>query len=391
MKFQKNWFDKKWVAYTIATCSAVLLYVILLHLPVIGGVLEKIFDFIFPVFAGLLIAYLLDPIVGFFQKHLFRKIKSEKLGRNLSIFMTLIVVGGAIALFFVTIVPPIVRSIVNLVLNMNQYILTLENMIANLASLSDRINLDLTKINEVLDNVTSIVQNFFTENIQSILMTSVSIGTHIFTTVIACIIAIYFLADKVRLKAGAKRFYRLFVNQKHYDATRVFVKRCNHIIYSYVGFDIVDALIVGAANAVFMKIVGMPFVVLVSTLVGIFNLAPTFGPIIGAVIGAIILVLVNPWHALFFLIFTIVIQAIDGYMIKPKLFGDVLGVPAVWILICIIVGGRMFGVAGIMLAIPLAAISDFVYREVICVKLESRRRKLDKQQDKKKEDPEEEV
>ena len=119
----------------------------------------------------------------------------------------------------------------------------------------------------------------------------------------------------------------------------------------------------------------MPYNILISVVVGITNLAPTFGPIVGGLIGAFILLLVNPWQALWFILFTLVLQTIDGYILKPKLFGNSFGVSSIWILITIIVGGRMFGVWGILLAIPFAAIADYFYRDVIWKKLEKRAKK----------------
>jgi predicted PurR-regulated permease PerM len=124
-----------------------------------------------------------------------------------------------------------------------------------------------------------------------------------------------------------------------------------------------------------MLIVRMPYSVLISVIVGVTNLAPTFGPIVGAVIGAFILVLVEPWQALVFLIFTIVLQTLDGYILKPKLFGGSLGVSALMILISIILGGRLFGVMGILVAIPFAAILDFTWKDFVLKKLEERHAK----------------
>ena len=114
-----------------------------------------------------------------------------------------------------------------------------------------------------------------------------------------------------------------------------------------------------------MLIMGMPYAGVISLVVGVTNLAPTFGPIFGAVVGGIILVLVNPWYMLWFLIFTAILQTLDGYVIKPKLFGDTLGVSSLWILIAIVVGGRMFGVVGILLAIPFAAIVEFLAQDIL--------------------------
>ena len=140
-------------------------------------------------------------------------------------------------------------------------------------------------------------------------------------------------------------------------------------------FDIIDGIIVGITNFIFFLIMGMPYNILISVVVGITNLAPTFGPIVGGLIGAFILLLVNPWQALWFILFTLVLQTIDGYIIKPKLFGNSFGVSSIWILITIIVGGRMFGVWGILLAIPFAAIADYFYHDVIWKKLDKRVKK----------------
>ena len=125
-----------------------------------------------------------------------------------------------------------------------------------------------------------------------------------------------------------------------------------------------------------MLVVGYPYVPLISVVVGVTNLAPTFGPILGAVIGAGILVLINPWYALVFLIFTIALQTVDGYVIKPKLFGNTLGVPSIGILISIIVFGRMFGAVGVLLSIPFA---DYIYKDGILPKLEARKTKRDQE------------
>ena len=116
---------------------------------------------------------------------------------------------------------------------------------------------------------------------------------------------------------------------------------------------------------------------LISLVVAVTNLIPTFGPVIGAVIGGFILLLVNPLHALIFVAFSVVLQTLDGYVIKPKLFGDSLGVSGLLILVFIIVCGNMWGIVGILLAIPLAAIIDFICRDVIMPHLEERRHKLD--------------
>jgi predicted PurR-regulated permease PerM len=193
--------------------------------------------------------------------------------------------------------------------------------------------------------------------------------------IISFIIAIYMLMDKERLLAGGKRLWKAITNEKSYQISTDFLGRCNSIMMQYIVFDLLDGLLIGILNAIFMLIVGYPYVPLISVIVGVTNLAPTFGPILGAVIGSLILFLINPWYALGFLIFTIALQTVDGYVIKPKLFGGQLGVPSIWILISLIVFGRLWGVIGILLAIPFAAIIDFIYQDVILFRLERRKKK----------------
>ena len=118
-----------------------------------------------------------------------------------------------------------------------------------------------------------------------------------------------------------------------------------------------------------MAIMGMDYAVLISVVVGVTNMVPTFGPIVGCLIGMFILLLVHPMWSVWFLIFTILLQTVDGYIIKPKLYGDTLGVSPLLILIAIVVGGRMFGVIGILLAIPVSAILDYIFREILWQKL----------------------
>ena len=160
--------------------------------------------------------------------------------------------------------------------------------------------------------------------------------------------------------------------KKYFNKTLKFFSRCDVILVRYIVSSLLDAAIIGIINAVFMSLMGMQYVGLISVIVALTNLIPTFGPLIGGAIGAFILVLFKPWHALFFLLFTLVLQFLDGYIIKPKLFGNTLGVSGLLILVSVLVCGNIAGVVGILLSIPLAAILNFVYLDVLLPYLERR-------------------
>ena len=141
---------------------------------------------------------------------------------------------------------------------------------------------------------------------------------------------------------------------------------------SYLGQSFLESVIVSAVNALFMLVCGMQYIGLISVIVAVTNLIPNYGPIIGGVIGAFILLLVNPLHALMFIVFCIVPQFVDGYILKLKLFSDSLGVSGLLILIAGIVLGDIFGVLGMLLSIPAAAILSFIYQDYFLFRLEKR-------------------
>ena len=173
----------------------------------------------------------------------------------------------------------------------------------------------------------------------------------------------------------------LVLRSRSYDRTQLMFRKFHSIFSKYIFCEILDAVLIGLCNGVFLLIWGMPDALFISAIAAITNLAPTFGPIVGAAIGSFILLLVEPACILPFLIFTLVIQLMDSYLVKPKLFGGVLNVPGVIILISIIVFGKLLGVVGMLLAIPIAAILVYFYSELLIPRLELRHAQREDRQD----------
>ena len=373
MKFDKNWLEKKWVAYTIATCSAVLLFVLLMNVPILISYVQVGIGYLKPVIGAVIIAYLLNPILAFFERTIFSKIRSGKLKRSLGVFLTALAVIALFTLLLVAIIPQIIGNIVLFANNFGSYANSLLKMLGQFRQTAAKFNIDISNFTNVSDSIIKFMTQNIPKNLGSIINTSMNIGKGVFNGIVAFIIAIYLLLDKERMIKGGKHLLRLVLPDRRYAESALFWKRCNKILLSYVGGELLDSLIVGAANFLFMTVTGMNYKILVSVVVGLTNLAPTFGPIVGALIGSFILLFANPWDALLFLIFTVIIQTVDGYILKPKLFGTSLGVSSLWILIAIILFGKIFGFMGILLAIPLAAICDFIYEDWILKKLEKRK------------------
>lgn len=371
-KFRKA-LDQPWAAMTFAACAGVVLFVLLSHLGLIGKGLVKLYGFVEPVFIGLVIAYVTDPLVVFYEEHVFRKVGRKNIRRGLSVAATYLSIVVFIALILVSLIPQLISSVRLFISNLDSYSSAFNVLMKDLTDWAASHNVDISKYTSVGSDIVGLITSSLPQSVDGILNKTITYGKNVFDAVIAIIIAIYFLMDKTRLLRGGHRLWRAIVSEGSYRRSSNFLVRCNEIMIRFIVFDLLDGLIIGCANAAFMLVAGYPYLPLISIVVGVTNLAPTFGPIVGAVIGAGILLLVNPWYALVFLIFTIALQTVDGYVIKPKLFGNTLGVPSIGILIAIIVFGRMFGAVGVLLSIPVAAILDYIYKDGILPKLESRK------------------
>ena len=377
MKFDRNIFGRRWIGYAVAGCVTVLFFMILSHLNVFGGAVRKVAGYINPVLIGVVMAYVMDPLVNVFERQILYKVENVRLRRNLSVVATVITVILFIVILLVALIPQVIDSVISFLGNLDSYAAQLQRLLGTLGSHSsgEESAIDLSGLissgSDLLENLTNVLP----KNLDNIVFTSVNIGRSAVMLVIDFILAIYFLVDKKKLLGGLDRLMHAVLPGVVYTRAGAFWHRCNSILLQYIAFDLLDGLIVGIANFIFMLILRLPYNTLISVVVGLTNLAPTFGPIVGGVLGAFVLLMVNPWYALWFLIFTIILQTVDGYIIKPKLFGGQLGVSSVWILIAIIVGGRIFGVVGILLSIPAAAIIDFLYKEGFLPWLERRREK----------------
>ncbi len=371
--FNKRIKSKSWYPYTIALCTAVLLFVLLTHFADIRAGVSTFFGYFMPVIWGCAIAYLINPLANFYNRTIFRGIAGERIRNIISNTLAFITVLMFLIFVMVLLIPQLISSIMMFVNNIDKYIVSLEHFLDYIGLSSE--SLGLQHWIESPDALLHKLSAYIRTNMDDILATSADAGIKIIQLLISILLSIYLLFNKNMLKSGLRRFLKAALDESRYETTRTFLLRCNSILNRYIVFNILDALLVGVINATFMFIMGFPYAGLISVVVGVTNLVPTFGPFVGGAIGAFILLLIKPWYAAAFMLFTLVLQLIDGYIIKPKLFGESLGVPALWILVGIVVGGKMFGIIGILLSIPIVAILDFSYKDYFLPWLESNRKK----------------
>ena len=352
--------NKDWFGGAVIVCIGVTLFVLLSNISSVIAVLARIIGYFRPVILGVIIAYIISPLAKLFFYRVFRRIRHRKVRWYLSVFLSFALLMIAFFLLVGMLLPQLIRSIVSFSQNFDSYTKSLKQLIADspLKTMIDEENLELLN-----QNAMAAISEYVTRAANHALSFAAGAGKNILSIVIALILAVYLLLDVRNVLVGARKLiFRILPG----NASMVFldfVLRCDTILVSYITQTFMDALIIGSVNAIFMAICKMPYIGLISVVVGVTNLIPNFGPAIGAVTGAFILLLAGPGNTVLFLIFCLLLQGVDAYILKPKLFSSALGVSGVSILISTIVLGNMFGIWGVLLSIPVAAILSFIYHE----------------------------
>jgi len=365
----KSLKDKPWYSLAVAICIGVVLYVVLIRITSILDGIGTFIGYFSAVILGAVIAYIVNPLAMLYRSKVFGKIKNEGLRAGLANAVAFLSVIVFLTFVIVLVVPQLVDGISTFASNFNGYVKSLQNTLESIGVTSSMIDLRsfVKSSNDIIDTIA----DYASDNFYTIMNATADIGKSIAQFFIGLLLSFYFLAEKDKLKSDGKRFLKAVCKDK-FDSVAYIIKKSDKILNRYIVYNLLDSFIIGIVNAIFMTIARMPYVGLVSVIVGVMNIIPTFGPMIGAVLGGFLLLLVQPWYAGAFLIFTAILQTIDGYILKPKIFGDSLGVSGLWILIGIVAGGKMFGVGGILLAIPVVAILDMLYHEFLLPFLEQR-------------------
>lgn len=363
--------NRAWIKFTISICIAVLFYHILNNLSSISSLIDTFFKLLRPLMIGIVIAYILSPAIEFIEKKVLNKIKSRPLAHHLAITGTYTIFIALVFIPLIFMVNNTLSYVENLINSIEQYRIELEKFLDELSenAIYSHLNIDKEVILGFIDNTINNASKYILNNYNSILQTSMNFGKAATNLGIGFVLSIYFSTDKDKILDWIGTLIKLVLKEESYNKAKNFWLRCHKILSKYIQLNLADAFIVGTVNLIFMLLFKIPNEIIITVAVAVTNLAPTFGPIVGAIIGGLLLLLSSPQHLILWLVFTLVLQTIDGYYIKPKLFGGEFGLPPIILLTFIIVFGRIFGAIGVVLSVPLAAIASFMYNEIIAVKL----------------------
>lgn len=377
--FKERFRHSKYLRIFIIICGAILFYVLVNHIGVVWNAIGFVLGILAPIIVAAIIAFLLNPIVRFFEQKVFRwmKFRSGKYLHGFCVVFVVLILCTLLLLLIYLIISQLAVSVRQLIANFDNYLAAFVKMLNRV--LQDRVQeinvlginlleLDASGIQEFVSNVVE----WATNHTEGIIGGAMSIGSNLFNGVIVVMLTVYMLLDVRHLRESGSRFFRAVMAPEKYNRFSDLFSKGSAIFLRYFGSNLLDSLIIGVLCYLFMLIMGLPYALLIAVIVGVFNFVPTFGPIVGAVISAFLILLVNPWGALWFIIYSLISQFFDANLIKPKLFGDTTGLRPMWVLAAIIIGGGLFGVTGMLLGVPMVAIIAIIVNERIEKKLQSR-------------------
>jgi len=359
---QKNYFRWGLTAF-LTVCALMVFYDTVFRNGVLLRLLRTLDIALRPVIYGAAMAYLLAPTVNFFDRAVIAlagKKCNRMLVRAISILLTWAVVFFLFYLFFSFLIPQLYQSVVTLIANMQGYYNTVYDWGMQLLDRNPRIAAVVSDgINEYWDEVRRWFTNTFLPQAQQTItmLTSGVLSVLIFfkNLFIGVMVSIYLLALKEKFAAGGKRLLYGWVSERGYRHTLRALRKADAIFSGFVRGKLLDSLIIGILCFIGATILKLPYAPLVSVVVGVTNIIPFFGPFLGAIPSGFLILLVSPLKCLYFAVFILVLQQLDGNVIGPKILGGSTDLPSFWVIVAILIGGGFFGVAGMFLGVPVFA------------------------------------
>lgn len=337
--------------------------------------LEEIFQFIITILApfliGFSIAYLLNPIMSFFERTIYKRIGSKskrngvsRLKRVCSIFTTYALVFAVIICLIVLLIPQVVSTVENLLKNVPGYVEQFWNYITDIFN---EHHWDIEWLQQVipyqtlLENANVILTAFF----GWLFTVPAQLTVGVTNTLVGIIISIYFLYDKEKFIAGITKVVYAFIPQKKADKIMEVSRLTDKTLSGFIMGKIIDSAIIGLISFPFMLLIYPPYALLISVIIGVTNVIPFFGPFIGAIPSALLILLVAPGQFLWFIIFVFVLQQFDGNILGPKILGDSTGISPIWVLFGIMAGSKILGFLGMIVGVPFTAVAYTLFRNYV--------------------------
>lgn len=379
MKRPEKKYEIYWNAGVTALCvivAAVIVYTIFSNLTGVGSVLSAINSALFPVYIGIMVAYLLSPLVNKMDQFIYiplwekvfreKRSKAKGIARGCSVFTVLVLALLVIFGLLMLVVPEIINSVSSLTRNLPGYYKNVIEWGNHMFRSNPKFAEYYTQFSgTIYEKLLTWLQNDLLPNSNK-LLTMVTDGvvnaaSVLINLFIGLIVSIYLMAGKETFCAQIKKIMFAFLPVEKVNHALEVLGETHTIFAKFISGKIIDSLVVGALTFIIMNIAGIPYTVLISVLIGVTNIIPFFGQYIGIVPSAILVFIASPSKGILFLILIIILMQFDGNVLGPKILGDSIGLGSFWILFSILFFGTLFGLLGMICAVPVFAV---LYRMV---------------------------
>ena len=364
------------ISNVIVVCTGIAFGAAILYFGNIWKGVSKVVDAASPILIGFGIAFLLLPIVNrmdrLFNSLLGRRKPHPRLSRVMATALAVLVLLAMITGFFAILVPQLVSSIKLVVPRVAKGIQQESEIINDLLLKYNILTMEGEQLVVSWDNIVSQVLNYRNVLLDSIMAISGSIYQMVFQFLMGLIAAVYLLLDKEHFCALVKKVCYALFKRETCETLIHWARRANDIFAGFISGKVLDSLIIGVICYLGMLVIGIEYPVLISVIVGLTNVIPFFGPYIGAIPSILILLIIHPINALWFTLFILVLQQVDGNIIGPFILGDHVGLSAFWIMVAILMGGSLFGFVGMLLSVPVFALAYAIVRTVLDVILKNK-------------------
>ena len=312
-----------------------------------------------PLFAGLAIAFVLTRPCAFFRRLLDRglgKTPLAGLSLPLAVALSYMLLIGVVAAIFAFVIPQLTSSVGRFGANLSGYLAQVQVWINDITNWLHLEELDLSQVGQTLRDFVNRLFSALSTAVPQLLSLTSGLVSLVVTMVLALVFSVYMLSGKDTLLGQCRRVLKAYVPKKGYDVVLDVAALTADTFSRFVSGQITEACILGGLTFLGMLILRLDYALLIAVLIGVSALVPVVGAYVGAITSALLLVMVDPVDALIFLVFLVCLQQIEGNVIYPRVVGTSLGLPGIWVLTAVTVGGGLFDLAGVLLSVPVASI-----------------------------------
>ncbi|AMB99317.1 hypothetical protein AWM75_04555 [Aerococcus urinaehominis] len=367
--------NRRFLFQTIVFIALVIIAI--LNWPNIIKWVSGFWTVLFPIVLGGMMAYVLNILTAKFEQWWFPKSQNKWVNlarRPVSITLSLLVIFLIIAFTIGMVVPQLIGVVVNLLAGLPEFFIKVEALINKYINAYPEITGYLATIDidwqNMLRNTLNVVQNVSSNLINTTLSTVTSIAGWIVNLFLAIIVAFYILMSKEKLGQQFTRLTDAYLSRERSNRLHYFIALLDDAFYNFITGEVVEAVILGCMVGFGMWMFSFPYASMVGVLTGVTALIPLLGAYISGAVGFFLILMESPTQAIYFVIFLVIVQQIEGNLIYPRVVGNSLGLPGLWVLVAVTVGGGLLGVGGMVIGVPVAAAfyrmisEDVAYREL---------------------------